>query len=103
MVGGAGSGGQGPTGRYVVVFRADVASDAFSEALASLSGASSVASSLDYEDGAIDLEEARAADAAVCRHLGLAVVSAPPEGADLAQRAASDPRILAVEPERILH
>jgi subtilisin family serine protease len=103
MRGGAGSGAEQPTGRYVVVFRAGVGSEAFGDALASLTGASSVASSLDYADGAIDLAEARQADAVVFAQLGLAVVAAPDAAADLAQRAAADPRILAVEPERILY
>jgi subtilisin family serine protease len=99
---GADSGEGRPTGRYVVVFRADVAGDVFSEALASLTGASDVANSLDYADGAVDLAEARRADALVFARIGLAVVAAQ-DGADLAARAAADPRILAIEPERILH
>jgi subtilisin len=91
------------TGRYLVVLSDDVAGDAAAsaEAIASLAGVSYVASTLDYEDGAIDLEQLRAADATLFARLGVAVVGADPSGSSHALQADADPRILAVEPERI--
>ncbi|MEA2194130.1 MAG: hypothetical protein QOG42_564 [Solirubrobacteraceae bacterium] len=94
------------TGRYVVVLRADLAGDAYAsgDALASIAGASSIVSSLDYEEGAVDIEAAQRADAVVFAELGVAVVTAAPsDGGAIAALAAADPRILSVEPERIHH
>jgi subtilisin len=91
------------TGRYLVVLSDEVAGDAAAsaEAIASLAGVSYVASTLDVEDGAMDLEQLRTADATLFARLGVAVVSADPSGGSLALLADADPRILAVEPERI--
>src|SRR5215210_2694726 len=91
------------TGRYIVVFNDELARDASAsvQALRSLDGVSDVASSLDYDDGAVDLAETHAVDATVFAELGVAVVAAEPGRA--AAIAASDSRILAVEPERIQH
>ena len=93
------------TGRYLVVLSDDVAGDAAAsaEAIAALTGASHVASTLDYEGGAVDFEQLRAGDATLFARLGVAVVSGDPSGGSLAVLAGADPRIRAVEPEQILH
>jgi subtilisin len=89
------------TGRYLVVLSDDVAGDAVAsaDAIASLTGVARVASSLDYADGAVDSAQLRSADATLFARLGVAVVSADPS----AVLTAGDPRILAVEPERVQH
>ena len=91
------------TGRYLVVLSDEVARDAGAslDAIASLAGVSYVASTLDYEGGAVDIAQYRAGGAALFARLGVAVVSADPSGGSLALLADADPRILAVEPERI--
>lgn len=94
------------TGRFVVTFSDEVHGDqgAVTEALQSMAGVSSVASTLDYDSGAVDVDEADAADATVFAELGVAVVSADPtEAGALNELAATDARIVAVEPERILY
>ncbi len=93
------------TGRYIVVFGDDVHGDpdAIAEALQSVDGVSTVASTLDFEGGALDVDRMESADATVFAELGVAVVAADPSrGGAIAAVAASDPRIVAVEPERIL-
>ena len=92
------------TGRYIVVFSDEVADDAAAsaEALQSLDGVSNVASSLDFDEGAVDLEQTESADATIFAELGVAVVAADPSrGGEIAAFAESDSRILAMEPERI--
>lgn len=92
------------TGRYIVVFSDEVADDAgaSSAALQSLNGVSNVATSLDFDEGAVDLEQTESADATIFAELGVAVVAADPSrGGEIAAFAESDSRILAVEPERI--
>ncbi|MBW3614165.1 MAG: S8 family serine peptidase [Actinobacteria bacterium] len=70
--------------------------------LQSLAGVTDVASSLDYGDQGIDPAEVAAATATTFHQLGVAVVAADPD--QLASMAASeDPRVVAVEPEHILH
>ena len=94
------------TGRYLVVLSDEVAGDAGSsaDALTSVTGASYIASSLEFADGAVDFEQTRSADAVLFARLGVAVVNVDPARVDsLASLAESDPRILAVEPERIQH
>ena len=75
------------TGRRVVVFSDDVAGvDDALDALKAIAGVSTPA------------------DAIIFERLGVAVVGAEPAGdGDLAARASSDARIIAVEPERILY
>ena len=93
------------TGRYIVVFADDMHREpgAITEALQSVAGVSRVASTLDFEAGALDLDQAEAADATVFAELGVAVMAADPSrGEGLAAMAEADDRILAVEPERIL-
>jgi subtilisin len=92
------------TGRYIVVFSDEVAgdADASAEALRSLDGVSSVASSRDFEAGAVDLEQTASADATIFAELGVAVVGARSSAIrTIAASAQSDSRILSVEPERI--
>ncbi|HEX8155969.1 MAG TPA: S8 family serine peptidase [Solirubrobacteraceae bacterium] len=94
------------TGRFVVVFSDEVADDAGAStaALRSVAEVSNIASSLDFKEGAVDLEQTESADATIFAKLGVAVVSADPtRGAAIAALAESDSRILVVEPERILH
>ncbi len=93
------------TGRYILVFGDDVQNDpgAITEALQSVAGVSNVASTLDFEGGALDLDQAASADATVFAELGMAVVAADPSrGAGIAAMAEADARIVSVEPERIL-
>lgn len=95
-----------PTGRYVVVFNDEVYGDdaATAEALRSVAGARSIASTRDFAAGALDVEQATGADAAVFAALGVAVVTADPDqAARLASAGAGDERIVAVEPERVLY
>lgn len=93
------------TGRYLVVFADDVRHEpgAITEALQSVAGVANVASTLDFEAGALDLDQAESADATVFAELGVAVVAADPSrGEAIAAMAEADARIIAVEPERIL-
>ena len=96
------------TGRYIVTFSDEIQGDeaAQAEALGSIAGTQSVASTRDFESGALNLEEVATADAVVFAELGVAVVG----GGDVAERgvsmleaAAADPRILAIEPELVMH
>jgi subtilisin len=109
---GASSNGEAPlsdqtsefTGRFIVVFSDEIADDpgAIAEALQSLDGVSNVASSLDFDEGAVDLDQTESADATIFAELGVAVVAADPSGGgEMAAFAERDSRIIAVEPERI--
>jgi subtilisin family serine protease len=96
------------TGRYIVVFADEISGDAgaMTEALGAVPGVASVANSMDYEAGAVDADDALGADATVYAELGVAVVTTDPTrsgSGGLESVAAADARILAVEPERILH
>lgn len=90
------------TGRHVVVFSDDVIADVAEaiDALKAIAGVYRPALSSDYASGDGD-DPSAPADAVIFERLGVAVVSADP--ADIAERASSDARILAVEPERILY
>jgi subtilisin len=93
------------TGRHVVVFSDGVAADvdAAVDALKAIAGVYRPALSSEYAGGA-DADPSAPADAVIFERLGIAVVSADPAAAaDIATRASSDARILAVEPERILY
>lgn len=95
-----------PTGRYVVVLSDEVWGDesATVEALRSVTGASNVASTKDFETGALDVEQATSADAMLFSELGVAVFSAAPEQVEsIIASADADSRVEAVEPEQILH
>ncbi|MGH8906455.1 MAG: S8 family serine peptidase [Egibacteraceae bacterium] len=95
------------TGRYVVVFSDAVQGDssAQAEALSSIAGVTNIASSFDFTAGALDVGETASADATIFAQLGIAVMQGDPsQFTSLATAAAEDnPRILAVEPERILY
>jgi subtilisin len=94
------------TGRYVVVLSDEVHGDqaAIAGALRSLAGVASIANTTDFEASALDVDQARAADATVFAELGIAVVAAAPDQmASISAAAAHDSRILAIEPERILY
>ena len=93
------------TGRYLVVFSDEVQGDAqaVNEALHSIAGISNVASTLDFEDGALDPNETATAEGTVFAQLGVAVVSADPTQLEMMSALEADSRILAVEPERILY
>ena len=71
------------TGRQIVVFADEVQNDvlAMSEALQSTTGATTIASSLDFARGALDIDQGEAADAMVFAELGVAVL---PESAGTA-------------------
>ncbi|MDQ4105306.1 MAG: hypothetical protein M3186_16920 [Actinomycetota bacterium] len=94
------------TGRYVVVMSDEVYGDqaAIAEALRSVAGVSSIASTTDFEASVLDVSQARTADATVFVELGIAVVAADPnQVASISAAAAQDRRIVAIEPERILY
>jgi len=94
------------TGRYIVVFSDEAHDDpgATNEVLRSVAGVSNVASTRDFESGAIDFDQTQSADATVFAELGMAVVAADPsQGGSIAALAEADSRIVAVEPERILY
>jgi subtilisin len=94
------------TGRYVVVLSDDVHGDEgeITDALRSVAGATSVTSTSDTKTHALDVAEAAGADAAVFVELGVAVVSAAPDQVgSMTAAAAEDPRIIAVEPERVMY
>jgi hypothetical protein len=66
------------TGRYVVVMSDEVHGDqaAIEDALRSLAGVTSIASTTDFEASALDVSQAAGADAMVFAELGIAVVTA---------------------------
>ncbi|SDQ25797.1 MULTISPECIES: S8 family serine peptidase [Actinopolyspora] len=104
--GAAAEGSEGFTGRYVVVLSDDVfAREADGiETLRSLSGASNVASTSDFEFGALDVDQAASADATMFGDLGLGVFHADPDRAEaIAEAAAQDSRIVSVEPEQVMY
>ncbi|HEY9421143.1 MAG TPA: hypothetical protein VIW92_06995, partial [Thermoanaerobaculia bacterium] len=93
------------TGRYIVTFRAG----AQREAVAMMSrsaGISAVASSADWEGGAMDAEEAGTAEAVYFDKLDVCVVSTPPDQLNALSLAAADEQdgaIVAIEPERYMY
>jgi subtilisin len=94
------------TGRYVVVMSDEVHGDqaAVADALRSVAGVSSIASTSDFQASALDVSQARTADATVFAELGIAVMAADPgRMASISAAAAQDRRIVAIEPERILY
>lgn len=94
------------TGRYVLVLSDEARGNEsmISEALHSVAGVASIASTREFHAGALDVGQADAADATLFAELGIAVVQADPgRAASINAAAADDPRIVAVEPERILY
>ncbi|MEA2828950.1 MAG: hypothetical protein QOG43_3389 [Actinomycetota bacterium] len=98
------------TGRYVVTFSDEIHGDeaAQAEALRSVAGTQSVASTRDFDADGINLEDVSTADAIVFAQLGLAVINGDggiggAGGQSILEAAAADPRILAIEPELVMH
>lgn len=94
------------TGRYLVVLSDDVHGDdsAIDETLQSVASVTNIARTSDYGASALDVGQAGAADATVFSELGIAVVTADPDqGPSVMAAAEGDPRVIAVEPERVLY
>lgn len=92
------------TGRFIVTFREGAESQAMS-LMSRSAGIGMVASSADFAEGAVDLEQTRDAGAVYFDQLGVAVVSTPPDQLNALTAAASEgdeSAILAIEPERIM-
>ena len=91
------------TGRHLFVLSDEVAGDPSASAGALASVIGGAYSALEGDDAAA-LEQAGALDGVLFARLGVAVVSLDPTRRDeIVSLAAADPRILAVEPERIKH
>ncbi len=90
------------TGRYVVVL-ADNTDPA--AVFADVAGLRTVASSRDYGEQALDMDEVAGADATVFAQLGVAVVSADPSQSGALRAAVQDSGtpVLAVVPELVYH
>ncbi|RZL78310.1 MAG: peptidase S8 [Rhodococcus sp. (in: high G+C Gram-positive bacteria)] len=88
------------TGSHVVVFKEGNRRDG-AQTLRDVAGLSDVASSTEFESGAVDLSETREADAVVFDELGIAVVTADPDQLATLQAsaAAEDGAVLSIEPE----
>jgi subtilisin family serine protease len=92
------------TGRYIVTFK----EGAKNEAVAMMSrsaGIGAMASAADWDDGAVNLEEAGSGDL-YFDQLDVCVMSAPPDQLNALSLAASeeeDSAILAIEPERYMY
>ena len=93
------------TGRYLVVFSDEVQGDAgaTNATMQSVAGISNMASTLDFAGGAADPDATGDADAMLFAELGIAVVSAESAGGAAVGALNADPRILSIEPERILY
>jgi subtilisin family serine protease len=88
------------TGRYLVILRED-ATEEGTEALRSAGGLN-VHSTADVESGVLAQETVQEADAVVFHNLGVALVDAPTNGIEsVTSAAATNPAILAMEPERV--
>ena len=93
------------TGRYLVVFSDEVQGDAgaTNATMQSVAGISNMASTLDFAGGAADPDATGDAEAMLFAELGVAIVSAESAGGGAVGALNSDPRILSIEPERILY
>jgi subtilisin len=94
------------TGRYLVVLSDDCQGDtkAAVAALKAVAGVQSVATSEEYDEGAVDMAEAAGADAIVFSNLGVAVVSGDERVQSLASAAGDQSsRIVSIEPEPIFY
>lgn len=92
------------TGRYIVTFREGAEGQAVSM-MSRSAGIGLVASSADFAEGAVDLEQTQDAGAVYFDQLGIAVVNTPPDQLNALAAAADEGEesaILAVEPERIM-
>lgn len=92
------------TGQYIVTFREGSEKRA-TNLMSKAAGIQSVASSADFNEGAMRLESVESADAVVFDELGIAIVRTPPDSLNALTAAAADDdesAILAIEPERIM-
>lgn len=100
------SDGARTTGRYLLVMSDAVFGDddASREAVRAVTGVRDVTCTRDAESSALDRGQTHSSDAVLFAELGIAVVT-PPAGriGTAGVFAPSDDRIVAVEPERILH
>lgn len=94
----------GTTGRYLVLLREDaVRSRSGAKMLRDAAGLN-VASSSDFDEGAISAEALAGEEAILFEDLGVAVVNTPPDQVrSLTAAAAEDNPIIAVEPERVVY
>src|SRR5579871_2786744 len=101
------SGNGETTGRMIVVFQDSVASNQANatKALKSLAGCQSVASSADFAEGAIAMEQVGQSDAIYLKSIGVAIVPHDGDAATNLMAAAADQSagILAVEPETMMY
>lgn len=94
------------TGRYLVVMSDDVHGDeaAIKEILRSAAGVTNIASTSDFQASALDIEQTTTADATLFTELGIAVITIDPSRVvSMSTATTEDRRIIAIEPERILH
>lgn len=92
----------GTTGRFLVLLRED-AVKAGVKALSEAAGLK-VASTADFESGAVDAEQMAEAEAILFEDLGVVVVDTPPEQIQAISAAAGEENaILAIEPERVVY
>jgi len=90
------------TGRYIVTFRPEAATEG-AQLLANTAGLKS-ASAADYAESAVSFESLADADALVLPEIGLAVVAAEPDQMNRVSMAASaESPVLAVEPEYFVY
>ena len=91
----------GTTGRYLVLMRED-AVKAGVKALSDVTGLR-VASTADFEGGAVEGDQLAEAEAILFEDLGVVVVDTPPSQIRTLGAAAEDNAILAIEPERVVY
>jgi subtilisin len=93
----------GTTGRFLVLMREGDSKSGVKALRAA--GGMKVASSSDFDAGAVDAGKLAGADGVMLEKLGVAILDAPPEQINEMRLAAADGEsaILAVEPERIVH
>ncbi len=90
------------TGRYVLVMAEETDP---APMLAELAGISAVATSRDFSDQAVNMDEVKGSDAMVFAELGMAIVTADPDQVGALQLAegGSGARVLALVPELVHH
>ncbi len=91
------------TGRYIVTFREEAVKEGLA-AIANAAGVRNLANAADYEQNALDAQQAADAGGGILDQLGIAVFDAPPDAvANVADASAGDSPILSVEQERVMH
>jgi subtilisin len=107
--GGDGSGGDGTgvrtTGRFLVIFKEEATSEqgTIRSTLRQVAGVQNLATSGDFETGAVSAERMADGEAVQFNHLGVVVMSGEDEMQALAASLSNDSPILAVEPEYIAY